>query len=730
MMCWKVQLSRKNRNNAHIPMSLEDILCQNALSHLKEVSSSYQAITLPTMINGQPVMQATDIETLIFSLDAHQITDNAICDDVAVLDEAEEDVAQLPNKRRRLHHVPPARDMVVQEQQDMEAEEVSQTMRCKILLKSIGRAKTISTFIGATGPKLEYDTFAITLHEIHSQDPGSLAISLKPQVCDNSKSSHCMVLSSMNLGASFAYAREHVHGWTHDSGQLALQYTLPFDSHDREDVHHAMLRLFSADAVPNATGLVNEPCDSGLWKDMLDFGYIEVVADGDGVRLTEKGMSECSHVTLHNVRKPLFAVREHLAIQDMTPLELACKLQSGGWQWQLMPVKIEDRQRLTYVIDESTLQFYTLGHTLLKDYCLCLLGAADLQTQFGTESVPHYCVHPTKDYKLILEGKPITPQVTRGRQRPLAITDEQLELEDDHVEQAGDQIMLAHEEPATFEEELGDLIEQAIAEEEEIRRLQAIEDVVEPDESAEPGDVPDDNVEPDAQAIEDVPVAIAPIPVRARGPRRRLKIIPWGCAEIAEREDPKPDGSIAFSFEARCRHHRYSKEFTKQNKHTHTQSTAKSNQVTMCKKAIPFTEDNRDHALAAAKWFLNSASTYTRQKLHRDCFKTLMEAPYLAEAELLRGQITEAPRNVKSDVDLDAAEAFEQQSLLDMVDAPQSADRPAQSSASVASSARGQRPKSKAKAKAARGAGRVSARHGSSQRSVRSSSSSSSSSSD
>ena len=76
------------------------------------------------MINGHLVMQATDIESLIFSLDTHEITDTAICDDVAALDEAEEDVAQLPRKRRRLHHVPPARDMVVQEQQDMEAEEV------------------------------------------------------------------------------------------------------------------------------------------------------------------------------------------------------------------------------------------------------------------------------------------------------------------------------------------------------------------------------------------------------------------------------------------------------------------------------------------------------------------------------------------------------------------------------------------------------------------------------
>ena len=138
----------------------------------------------------------------------------------------------------------------------------------------------------------------------------------------------------------------------------------------------------------------------------------------------------------------------------------------------------------------------------------------------------------------------------------------------------------------------------------------------------------------------------------------------------------------------------------------------------MCKKAIPFSDENQNHALAAAKLFLNSAPDYTRQKLHRDYFRTLMEVPFLSEAELLRGQITEAPPNVKSDVDLDAEEAFDQQSLLDMVGAPQSANQPAQSSASMASSTRGRRPKAKAAAKTARGAGVVSVRQGSSQRSI------------
>ena len=436
---------KKPRNSCKLPVSVDEVLCNNALSHLKEVASSYQAITLPTMIGGQPVMEAVDVESLIFSLDVHQITDDAICDDVAVLDEAAEDLEELLRKRPRLRRGPP---VVQEQQQGMEAGEVSATMCFKMLSRNIGRAKTISTFISATGPKLDYGAFAITVHGIDSgfaASSDSLAISLTPQLCDNSKSSRCMILSSMNLGTSFAYAREHVHGWMHDSGKLDLRYKLPLDNHDKEEVHRAMHLLLSSDAVPNGDGLVNESCDAGLWKDMLDFGYVEIVDGGGGVRLTEKGMDDYSHLSLHNVRKPLFAVREHLAIKDMTALELVCKLQSAGWQWRLMPVKIPDRQCLAYAVDDSPLEFYTLGNTLLKNYFVCLLSARELQTEFDIGSIPHYCVKPTKDYKLILAGKPITPQDERGRQRAPAIADEQLELENDDVEQAGDQLMIADE---------------------------------------------------------------------------------------------------------------------------------------------------------------------------------------------------------------------------------------------------------------------------------------------
>ena len=114
----------------------------------------------------------------------------------------------------------------------------------------------------------------------------------------------------------------------------------------------------------------------------------------------------------------------------------------------------------------------------------------------------------------------------------------------------------------------------------------------------------------------------------------------------------------------------------------------------MCKKAIPFTDDNREHALAAAKWWLNAAPEFDRQKLHRDKFRKLMEAPFLSEAELVAGQVTVAPAIVRSDVDLDQ----ESISLLDFIVQPPGTDRATRSNASNPSARRSSQPKSKAAA--------------------------------
>lgn len=116
----------------------------------------------------------------------------------------------------------------------------------------------------------------------------------------------------------------------------------------------------------------------------------------------------------------------------------------------------------------------------------------------------------------------------------------------------------------------------------------------------------------------------------------------------------------------------------------------------MCKKAIPFTDDNREHALAAAKWWLNAAPEFDRQKLHRDKFRKLMEAPFLSEAELVAGQVTVAPAIVRSDVDLDR----EGISLLEFIAQPpgQGTDKATRSNASNPSTRRSSQPKSKAAA--------------------------------
>ena len=534
-------------------MQLHDVLKFNAVSHLKEVASSYQAITFPSMIDGQPALHATAVEDLIFSCDMQQhTTDNVGNEGLAMIEDSElVQVASQPKKRRRLQNV--LAPLLVE---DVQAEEVPPLMCAKMLSKSIGRAKTISTFINKTGPRLQHDSFAVSVHDVLASGPNELTIDLKPRLMGNSNSSCAMILSSVNLGQSFAYAIENFHGWQHCSGKVEIQYSLPLDNHRKEDVHSAMSRLLHENAVPGESGVVEERCDSALWRQMLDSGYVEIDADGQGVRLTKKGMQEYSVATLHNVRKPLFGIREHLALEDMTSLELASMLHKNGWQWALMPLKIPDRQNMFYVKDDpqSPKRFYTLGNTLLKEYLRCLLDADALQTKFQICRIPHYCVRPTKDYKLMLEGKPITPQVN-VQQQALRMEGESLELDDVAGDGGDEQLQVAQLEDLSLEDALALEIDEHLAAEEAQRAAEdglsvAVPDVLVPDAVEAVQDVATIQ-----DVVQDAPMERPPPRQRRRG---KLPIIPWGCAEIAERVEIGQDGSRHLAYEARCKHHKYS----------------------------------------------------------------------------------------------------------------------------------------------------------------------------
>ena len=110
------------------------------------------------------------------------------------------------------------------------------------------------------------------------------------------------------------------------------------------------------------------------------------------------------------------------------------------------------------------------------------------------------------------------------------------------------------------------------------------------------------------------------------GRRRRLRVLPWGCQEIALKVAMK-DGKEMHSFEARCKFHKLSV-------------------VTDCKRTFGFTPDTRPLALNAAKYWCNQAALYQRQRTHRPCVQSIWDVPLFAESLLVQNQLHTAPRPV------------------------------------------------------------------------------------
>ena len=113
-----------------------------------------------------------------------------------------------------------------------------------------------------------------------------------------------------------------------------------------------------------------------------------------------------------------------------------------------------------------------------------------------------------------------------------------------------------------------------------------------------------------------------------------MAIEEWGAFDIAR----KVQQSGKTLWECRCPFHKKSKD-------------------TMCKRTIEFTENTKDHALIAARWWCNQALFHTRQKTHRKCFDQILGVPYNPLDVLIAERINEKPVQAPlTDAELDMRE--------------------------------------------------------------------------
>ena len=618
----KLQVEGERRHKSRHAGTLDAVLLGNVLGHLKTVCSSYDMITMPSMMGGHPTVIARSVDEVLHPDEA---LDDAVADSEG--SDGENSVRSSSPKRRRLLADAPVEDepghALVERDDDIGA------MAFRILKANLGSTKTISTYIHRTGQRLAQDDVAITLHDCFENSAERLCTDITPRISPG-RSCHAFIVSDFNVGDSFGHLKASCIGWKSERKPREIRYMLPVQC-DSSQVHDAVSSLFRANATPGSDGTLDADAAVTPWRELLEAGH--VTAQGNGIRLSESGFDVLTCAQINTVPRPLFAVRTDVPISDLSALELALTLQERGWIWEQFPRKIEDRKPLRHVIADGPGRWYGLGITLIRPYLLALLQSEMLHHKFGTESIPHYTRRPAQDYARILDGKAITDQDAQPeRQQQLAIEyaeaeGERLAVADGQVGDEEDDRDVADdggEHDESLEDALGKALELYWAEEAE-------EQLADPEDEGN-DDVLDDEVAPEAPPDDGQQlVEIDAVQRRASRTRQRLVVTQWGCGSYAK----VPSGS----YECRCKHHK------------------KSLSTPSCKKTFGFAEGSEELAINACRYWLNQAASHDLQSTHLTCMRTVFDVPLFAEEILIRNRIDVAPTDVKPDDEILAARA-------------------------------------------------------------------------
>ena len=379
-------------------------------------------------------------------------------------------------------------------------------------------------------------------------------------------------MQDFHPGCSLQTLLGTVTGWKVSPGcKAAPWFHLPLEGCDSRAVHNALAQLLDHRAVFGSDAFLDVDIIATPWAQLLRNEYLRIVdgseppAGSDAVALTtskvqlsQLGITSLRTGACFEASQPVFAPRTALPLKDCTPFELGMILQERGWQWQLMPRKVKDRQGLAHDTNQAVGAWYTLGKTILPAYARCLLSCTELRERHGLQMIPHYTKRPLKDYELLLQGKPIPTAEPTHRQ---ALQDFQQEFPEDVPIEFHE--LVDHEGGGDESEEdveywLGEILDG--------------EDIALQDEMPDPPVEPDNELEPPAPADEDEPQRPRK-QRRGRDPKRgELCAEQWGCFEIAR----KRAGDVETALECRCKFHRL-------------------NDQTGCKRTISYTAESDDH---------------------------------------------------------------------------------------------------------------------------------------
>ena len=321
----------------------DDILLANALPHLKSVAKTLFMITGPSKNDGSDFLIGQGVDELLHPTEALAIADGADGDEPMV---DGGDDGERPSKRPRqagprVGCVGP--DLVdglslleFVARENPEHAEGSPHVCFRILATSLGKAKTISTFVNRTGAVLMSDDFAITNHQMLSLADNNMIAELEPmkQFGGGSGSSHVMVVTDFVTGSSFERLQASVLGWSPDRKNAQAQFMLhQVDGLAQEVVQDAVSQLFAHHAVEGSNHVLEADSSILPWHSLLrseHVVYTSLPNHQEGLQLSRSAMSCLRVCTRCCNPRPVFALRNDLALEDMTNLELALALKERG----------------------------------------------------------------------------------------------------------------------------------------------------------------------------------------------------------------------------------------------------------------------------------------------------------------------------------------------------------------------------------------------------------------
>ena len=352
------------------PVSVEQLLMQNAADHLRSVGNMYKLISMPLGPESGIELVAHSIAEALHDVDA-------------------EVLPQI--KRARLEEP----DAVVAEQSgEEEVAGVGQTMCFKVVRAEVGRMKTIATYTHRGGETLAQNEMAISLHNVMGGPQGEIITDLRPRCIGLKHNMRVMLVKDLRATCSLPMLEASVQGW-HDARPTAF-FSLPQLSRvDKMVVHNALDECFRTKAVYDKDGVVTADSTQEPWKSLLEHGFVEVrqkpsddqsllaVVSQSGLVLSSKAMGSIIVGSWYKEFHPVFKVRAALPQPELTGFELGRLLMSHGWEWKPMPRAINDRLQLKHHTDGPPMVWFTLGRTLLRPFLLCLLNSEELRQMYG-----------------------------------------------------------------------------------------------------------------------------------------------------------------------------------------------------------------------------------------------------------------------------------------------------------------------------------------------------------